>query len=126
DDVLLVTGTLDGKTFYRAHDLRSGETLWQRDGLVAHVESPHWARVESYFVAPSGMVHATYEANPDELSGSTLLLTTVDERTGEDGRTFATVDGAFFNHAYGDVVVALTNEDRGLSSTITGYRLPTP
>lgn len=126
DDVLLVTGTLEGKTFYRAHDLRSGTTLWQRDGLVAQVESPHWGRAEAYFVAPSGIVHASYEAPSSESEEITLLLTTVEERTGKDGRTFATAEGAFFHHAYGDVLVALTHEERGLAATITGYRLPKP
>lgn len=129
DGVLLVTEIDDSdERVFRAHDLRTGDTLWQTDGLGLEHERLSSGAVETYFVGESGIVHVTYRPADDRTTPSTrraLLLTAVDARTGKDGRTFAQVEDVVFHRAYGDVLVALARNAAEPTSDIVGYRLPT-
>ncbi|WP_162598615.1 hypothetical protein [Nocardioides gilvus] len=131
DEVLLVRLLNERSSegpFVRAHDLETGETLWQDDDLTPdRHEGDAWSRDETYFVAPSGIVRVSYEHPADEESAhlTPMVLTAVDPRTGKDLRPIARVEGAWFNHQFGDMTVALTEQDLLFKSTISGFELPT-
>lgn len=131
DEVVLVRvrdwDTKGGDLLVRAHDLRTGETLWQDELDPDPRAGGPWYRGENYFSAPSGVVRVSYEhpENSDDVSSTPMVLTAVDPRSGKDLRPVARVEGAWFNHQFGDVTVALTDEHLGLQSTISGFRLPT-
>lgn len=110
----------------RAHDLETGETLWERD-LAPDPHGDAWDRTETFFVAPSGVVRVSYEHPEDveDVADTPMVLTAVDARTGEDLEPLARVEGAWFTHQFDDVLVALTDQERGLRSRISGFRLPT-
>lgn len=120
-------GIKEYRWLVRAHDLKTGETLWQDDDLTP---DPHqddaWARSETYFAAPSGVVRVSYEHpdDPDEMSATPMVLTAVDPLTGKDVKPIGQIEGGWFNHQFGDMTVALTEQQRGLRSTISGFELP--
>ena len=129
DEVLLVRDvSRDGTAVIRAHDLESGETLWQDDDLT---EDPHvvdsWSRSETYFVAPSGIARVSYEhpESADEVATTPMVITAVDPRTGENDGTVARIIGGWFAHQFDDMTVALTDQDLRFKATISGYLLPT-
>ncbi|WP_162598616.1 PQQ-binding-like beta-propeller repeat protein [Nocardioides gilvus] len=135
DEVLLARaridreGEMEGNRWgIRAHDLKTGETLWKDDDLTL---DPHdgdaWGRDETYFVAPSGVVRVSYEHTEDieDSSRTPMVLTAVDPQTGKDLKPIARIEGAWFNHQFGDMMVALTNQQYGMKSRISGFELPT-
>lgn len=135
DEVLLVRTSMlantprGAVTVVRAHDLETGETLWQDADLTPdpHGDPAAWTREETYAVAPSGLMRVSYE-HPEareEASSTPMVLTAVDPRTGEDRQPVARVEGAWFNRQFGDTTVALTEQDLMFDATISGFRLPT-
>lgn len=133
DEVLLVRhqvyddAAMDSRWAVLAHDLATGETLWEDQLEVNPHRGGPWWREETYFAAPSGLVRVSYEhpEDPDAVNETPMVLTAVDARTGEDVRPVARVEGGWFNHQFDGVLVALTEEGRGFDSTISGFRLPT-
>lgn len=136
DEVVLVRAyrSDDNAFMVRAHDLETGETLWEDAQLTADpYPNDAWGRGETYFVAPSGVVRVSYEHPEDEegdghpagMEETPMVLTAVDPMTGEDIKPIARINGAWFNHQFGDMTVALTTQERGLKSQISGFRLPT-
>lgn len=117
----------------RAEDATTHETLWELKPDVHTFAGVPWSRNDEYFVTPSGLARVTYD-HPDTGSAETdesvyntpAVVIAVDPRTGEDLHTVARLpDGAWFNHQFGHVLVALTNQGAQLNSTISGFRLPT-
>lgn len=148
DEVLLVETTVPdsgprGATeVIRAHDLETGETLWEDTDLTLdpHGDPQAWNRRETYFVAPSGIARVSYDyvdaptTDPDdeteesvdveELATTPMVVTAVDPRTGELLHQVAQLEGAWFNHQFGDMTVALTEQQLLFRSTISGFELP--
>lgn len=115
-----------GRLRVRAHDLTTGETLWEDELDPDPHEDDAWSRHETYAVTPSGVMRISYEhpEDGDDLARTPMVLEAVDARTGEAQQVVGRVDGAWFHHQFGDVLVALTHQQLGLRSRITGYRLP--
>lgn len=160
DEVLLVETLVPDDTargaieVVRAHDLETGETLWEKSDLELdpHGDATTWNRRERYFVAPSGIARVSYDyvegpsedpeeltasedAEPDydltesqvsveELTTTPMVITAVDPRTGEDLETVATMEGAWFAGQFSDMTVALTDQEQLFRSTISGFELP--
>ena len=127
DDVILVEDSDEiGNPFVRAHDLDTGETLWQDELERDPHEGGPWVRTEEWAVLEKGLLHVTYE-HPRRALGSTstpMVLTAADARTGKDLRRIGTVRGGLFAHQFGNVTVALTQQELQLRSTISGFELP--
>ncbi|GGD07808.1 hypothetical protein [Nocardioides daphniae] len=134
DDVLLVRdrveesladGTLESGYAVRAHDLDSGRTLWQ-EALTQDPYGGAWSRDVTYFVAPSGVARVSYE-HPDNVlvaSSTPMVITAVDPRTGEELKEVARINGGWFSHQFGEMTVALTDQELQLNATISGFVLP--
>lgn len=127
DDVLLVADLNGaGEPVVRAHDLATGETLWQDEPERDPHEGGPWVRTERWAVLGEGLLHVTYEHPRRALTTTStpMVLTAADARTGKDLRRIGTVRGGLFAHQFGNVTVALTQQELQLSSTISGFELP--
>lgn len=118
---------VDVRQLVRAHDLSTGETVWEDEVELDPNGSGPWRRDETYAVAPSGVIRVSYEHSEDEESAvrTPMVVTAVDALTGEDLQPVARATGAWFNHQFGDVTVALTEQQLLFHSTISGFELPT-
>lgn len=127
DEVLLVEDTDElGETYVRAHDLATGETLWTDDLARDPHRSGPWVRDERWAVVGQALLHVTYDHPRTErtVASTPMVLTLTDARTGTHLRTLGTVAGGWFNRQFGTVTVALTQQERGFGSTISGFELP--
>lgn len=116
-----------GRLRIRAHDLTTGETLWEDELDPDPYPDDAWSRHETYAVTPSGIMRISYQHPEDggDMTRTPMVLEAVDARTGEAQQVVGRVDGAWFHHQFDDVLVALTHQQLELRSRITGYRLPT-
>ena len=127
--IVLRTERPDRDPVVRAHDLTTGETLWERDQPEG---DPHtddaWDRDETWATTPTRVLHVTYDhpRDPAEAASTPMRISEVDPRSGEDVRALGLAPGAWFNRQVGEVTVALTEQQLELRSTISGFVLPSP
>ena len=128
DEVIVLRTERTGRApVVRAHDLTTGSMLWER---ADPAQDPHpddtWNRQETWASTPTRVLHISYAhpEDPDDVASTPMRISEVDPRTGEDLRALGVAAGAWFNRQVGEVTVALTEQQRGLRSTISGFVLP--